>query len=296
MFTKYSLLYLFSTRRKCDIIFGVNYVYKTIESFICSKKNNPLLCEDGLFANEYFVAVVDGVTSKGNYLHHGQTGGRLAMEIVLDAMEKLDADVSPELAVKQLNDAVGNGYGAEKDKAAVSPEMRMQACVIIYSCFRREVWCYGDCQCIINGRLFSQEKEFDRIASEARAMFLDAELACGKTVEELSAHDTGREFIMPLLRVEGMLANSPGRYGYENISGFGLLSDSLRVFDVPAGSEVVLASDGYPLLCDTLEKSEKELARIIREDPLCFLEYKSTKGLVPGNASFDDRTYIRFKT
>ena len=55
-----------------------------------------------------------------------------------------------------------------------------------------------------------------------------------------------------------------------------------------------MATDGYPKLYDTLEKSEEYLAHILEYDPLCFQEYKSTKGLQKGNSSFDDRTYIKF--
>ncbi len=61
-------------------------------------------------------------------------------------------------------------------------------------------------------------------------------------------------------------------------------------------AEIVLASDGYPKLKSTLKESEEELAKIIEIDPLCYKTYFSTKGLKKGNFSFDDRTYIRFKS
>ena len=50
-----------------------------------------------------------------------------------------------------------------------------------------------------------------------------------------------------------------------------------------SSSEIVLASDGYPFLKPTLAASEAALAEQI-----------ATKGIVEGNKSFDDRTYIRF--
>ena len=33
---------------------------------------------------------------------------------------------------------------------------------------------------------------------------------------------------------------------------------------------------------------------VLRDNPLCDEDYISTKGLKPGNASFDDRTYLKF--
>ena len=59
--------------------------------------------------------------------------------------------------------------------------------------------------------------------------------------------------------------------------------------------EIILASDGYPVLKPTLQQSERELEYIMREDPQCCRLYESTKGLKSGNKSFDDRTYIRFQ-
>ena len=45
----------------------------------------------------------------------------------------------------------------------------------------------------------------------------------------------------------------------------------------------------------TLQQSEQDLDRLLKEDPQCCRLYESTKGLKPGNKSFDDRTYVRFQ-
>ena len=43
---------------------------------------------------------------------------------------------------------------------------------------------------------------------------------------------------------------------------------------------------------------KKELSSLLQEEiknnPLCDGDFRSTKGIVDGNNSFDDRTYIRF--
>jgi glycerophosphoryl diester phosphodiesterase len=44
-----------------------------------------------------------------------------------------------------------------------------------------------------------------------------------------------------------------------------------------------------------LAETERVLAQTIETDPLCYKIYKSTKGVVEGNISFDDRTYLRIK-
>lgn len=72
--------------------------------------------------------------------------------------------------------------------------------------------------------------------------------------------------------------------------------EKLVVIPVPAGSWVTLATDGYPVLFETLEESEAALAAALKKDPLCYRENPQTKGLITGNTSFDDRCYLQFTT
>ena len=90
---------------------------------------------------------------------------------------------------------------------------------------------------------------------------------------------------------------------YAVIDGFPIYMDGVKVVSLggvlPAspdahGREIVLASDGYPFLKPTLADSEAALAHLIATDPQCIREFIATKGLVGGNRSFDDRTYVRF--
>lgn len=68
----------------------------------------------------------------------------------------------------------------------------------------------------------------------------------------------------------------------------------MAVISVPSSFEVVLASDGYPFLKSTLAESEEELAEQIAHDPQNINTFIASKGLLEGNRSFDDRTYVRF--
>jgi hypothetical protein len=57
-------------------------------------------------------------------------------------------------------------------------------------------------------------------------------------------------------------------------------------------ARLVLASDGYPALGGDLDQTEALLARRLREDPLMIDEPPATKGVRPGQESFDDRTWL----
>ena len=64
---------------------------KILETFKKGKVNERL-CEDAFFQSENYIAVIDGVTSKTDFLYHGKTTGKLASEIIYRVLETLRGD------------------------------------------------------------------------------------------------------------------------------------------------------------------------------------------------------------
>ncbi|MDR7810982.1 hypothetical protein [Lacrimispora sp.] len=275
-----------------------------IEQSIIPKHIGSSLCEDGLFVNENFIAVIDGVTSKGTLTWPESPGGRpgnmtsgcYAKEVLLDALSTMPSDIDGAGAMDYLNESLARACRSRRSILEERPEERLQAVLILYSNSRREVWAFGDCQCLIGGIHHQQVKAIDSLLSQVRSLYIQTELLSGRTEASLFSHDTGREYILPLLRRQLLFANEDSDYGYDVLNGFPIRSDRVIIHTVPPHSRLVLASDGYPVLKETLAESEAALKELIQKDPLCFRENKGTKGLVMGNDSFDDRTYIRFDT
>ena len=264
-----------------------------IERFIKGKKDNK--CDDGLFINDNFIVVIDGVTSKGKILWDGKQSGEFAKEIICNELENMNIEIDAYSAIDQLNNAIKKSYGDKYEIAKKHVEEKIAATIIIYSKFRNEIWIFGDCQCLVNGKYYSNPKIIDKILSEVRSLYIDLELLNGKTKEEISSDDKGREYILPLIKETIKYANNyNSEYGYNVLNGFEIDSKKCVIVKVNNNDEIVLASDGYPNLKGTLKESEEGLKEIIEKDPLCINLFKATKGLVSGNNSFDDRTYIRF--
>ena len=78
------------------------------------------------------------------------------------------------------------------------------------------------------------------------------------------------------------------------MDGFEIDMNQVIVVPIEA-DEIILASDGYPNLFDTLKESEFFLKKVINEDPMLIRLFKSTKGVQKGQDSFDDRAYVRVK-
>lgn len=287
---------------------------KIIESSIIGKKS-PEACEDGMVVTDDFIAVIDGSTSKTpKHLNPDMKNGRYAMMLISEYIrEELKADASVDEFCQGVTAYIYNKVyeklGVE-ERLKEHPEERLTASAILYSRTRNEVWMVGDCQAIIDGKLYENGKPYEEKIARKRVELIAQGLSPAEA----------RKQIEPLL-IEAMLSGQ--NQTYTVIDGFPIyregvkvvsVSDSSSVQDsVPASdsvpcsdsasasgtipsssSEIVLASDGYPFLKPTLAASEAALAEQIANDPQNIHSFIATKGIVEGNKSFDDRTYIRF--
>lgn len=269
---------------------------KIIESFIKGKKNNKELCEDGLVITENYISIIDGVTSKGNTLWQNMTSGVYVKKLLINAINNMSPNLNAEDSIIYLNTLIKEEYEKSNMYEYVKeyPEERLQANLIVFNISKNEIWMWGDCQALINKKLYHKEKKIDKILSEARSLFVDLELKNGKTVEDIIKNDTGRKYILPLLKQSIVYNNTIGEYGCNVLDGFEIMPKSVMKIKVKENDEIVLASDGYPVLKNSLKESEEKLLEILEKDPLLINIYKSTKGLQQGNISYDDRTYIKF--
>lgn len=265
---------------------------KIIESNSIGKKSQET-CEDGLVVTDDFIAVIDGSTSKTpNHLNPSMKNGRYAMMLIVEYIrEELRVDATIDDFCQGVTDYIYNKVYEPMGVAGhlmSHPEERLTASAILYSRKRQEVWMVGDCQAIIGGQLYDNGKPYEQRIAEKRASLIKQ----GMSPME------ARKQIEPLL-VEAMLSGQNKTYAV--IDGFPIYRAGVKVVsaavpsqDKTASSEIILASDGYPFLKPTLAASEEALAEQLAHDPQNVNTFLATKGIVEGNKSFDDRTYIRF--
>ena len=293
---------------------------KIIESCIIGKKS-PEACEDGMVVTDDFIAVIDGSTSKTpKHLNPDMKNGRYAMMLISEYIrEELKADASVDDFCQGVTAYIYNKVyeklGVE-ERLKEHPEERLTASAILYSRTRNEVWMVGDCQAIIAGKLYENGKPYEQEIARKRVELIAQGLSPAEA----------RKQIEPLL-IKAMLSGQ--NQTYTVIDGFPIYREGVKVVSVSdsssvqdsvsssdscsvqgpvscsgsasasdtipsSSSEIVLASDGYPFLKPTLAASEAALAEQIANDPQNIHSFIATKGIVEGNKSFDDRTYIRF--
>ena len=305
---------------------------KIIESSIIGKKSSEA-CEDGMVVTDDFIAVIDGSTSKTpKHLNPDMKNGRYAMMLISEYIrEELKADASVDDFCQGVTSYIYNKVyeklGVE-ERLKEHPEERLTASAILYSRTRNEVWMVGDCQAIIDGKLYENGKPYEQEIARKRVELIEQGLSpaeARKQIEPLlikamlSGQNQTYTVIdgFPIYRegvkvvsvsdsssVQGSVSSSDSSSVQDSVSS----SDSCSVQDpvscsgsasasdtIPSSSsEIVLASDGYPFLKPTLAASEAALAEQIANDPQNIRSFIATKGIVEGNKSFDDRTYIRF--
>lgn len=293
---------------------------KIIESSIIGKKSSEA-CEDGMVVTDDFIAVIDGSTSKTpKHLNPDMKNGRYAMMLISEYIrEELKTDASVDDFCQGVTAYIYNKVyeklGVE-ERLKEHPEERLTASAILYSRTRNEVWMVGDCQAIIAGKLYENGKPYEEKIARKRVELIAQGLSPAEA----------RKQIEPLL-IEAMLSGQ--NQTYTVIDGFPIYREGVKVVSVSdsssvqdsvsssdscsvqdpvscsgsasasdtipsSSSEIVLASDGYPFLKPTLAASEAALAEQIANDPQNIHSFIATKGIVEGNKSFDDRTYIRF--
>ena len=293
---------------------------KIIESSIIGKKSQEA-CEDGMVVTDDFIAVIDGSTSKTpKHLNPDMKNERYAMMLISEYIrEELKADASVDDFCQGVSAYIYNKVyeklGVE-ERLKEHPEERLTASAILYSRTRNEVWMVGDCQAIIDGKLYENGKPYEEKIARKRVELIEQGLSPAEA----------RKQIEPLL-IKAMLSGQ--NQTYTVIDGFPIYREGVKVVSVSdfcsvqnsvsssdscsvqdtvscsdsvsasdtipsSSSEIVLASDGYPFLKPTLAASEAALAEQIANDPQNIHSFIATKGIVEGNKSFDDRTYIRF--
>ncbi len=263
--------------------------------------------EDGLVVTDHFVAVIDGSTSKSQLRCHRElslrkhSNGELAMLTVASFIRKMPRDISCRQFCTGATEAIRARYRKSLlPHLSTHAEDRLTASCIVFSRVRRELWIVGDCQGLVDGQLVDNPKPSEALLARERADIIAASTAYQQwkatglplTPQMVELSDQARQAIIPHMLLTMQHQNN----GYSVLDGFPV--DHRHVVTVSldfSPKEIVLATDGYPFLCPTLSESEARLQQQRQCDPLNVgPAFQATKAFIPGNHSFDDRTYVRF--
>uniref|UniRef100_UPI003FEF79C1 hypothetical protein n=1 Tax=Prevotella sp. TaxID=59823 RepID=UPI003FEF79C1 len=202
---------------------------KIIESSIIGKKS-PEACEDGMVVTDDFIAVIDGSTSKTpKLLNPDMKNGRYAMMLISEYIrEELKTDASVDEFCQGVTAYIYNKVyeklGVE-ERLKEHPEERLTASAILYSRTRNEVWMVGDCQAIIDEKLYENGKPYEEKIARKRVELIEQGLSPAEA----------RKQIEPLL-IKAMLSGQ--NQTYTVIDGFPIYREGVKVVSVSDSSSV----------------------------------------------------------
>ncbi len=274
---------------------------KIVEQFIEGKSEEQFKCEDLIFAGKRFYAVIDGATSKNDFLVEGKTTGKMAAELIQVALKKLDniaIPINSETIFNSIHDEFDEVY--KREFKGVGNHIKMIASAAIFDSKMEKIYVVGDPKIMLlednKWHDYSLSHKINIKNAEKRAKKIKQLLASGSTIESLISNDLGRMHIMgDILSQSKHQNNARSPLCYYTFDGTRFDKNKIPVIDTKNSVEIILASDGYLKLYPSLIDSENYLKKVLKEDPLLYKEHKETKGCYEGMNSFDDRSYLRLE-
>jgi hypothetical protein len=242
--------------------------------------------EDRIVDGSAFMGILDG--SPGPL----GTGQAMITAILDQAVARLEAmQTPPEFA--QLVELLTADASAAKAAAGVQDLRRTGGYVFcLFVPARGEIWRVGDCKFLNNG--WSEPSHFpaEELSAKVRAMMIEARLADGYSVDEIMAQPDYDTLIAAQLADQSRLLNRVDHaLSIGAINGTAVPLDLQNTYGAQAG-RLVITSDGYPQVADTLAETETRLKTLLTVDPLCIGANLQCKGMRKNRLSFDDRSYL----
>ena len=229
-----------------------------------------------------------------------RSNGRYAMQLISRYIQHMPKTTTCEQFLRGVTAYIRKHYKKSLlPRLAEHPEDRITASVVVYSRVSRELWMVGDCQCLVadishktTPVYYDNPKPYEAELASMRAQETRRLMTQGVTRDELLRDDAARPVIIPHM-IDTMRQQN---VSYSVVDGFPIPRRHVRIITLDFQPwEIVLASDGYPFLCPTLQESESRLQQQRENDPLNIgPDFQATKGFHPDFNSFDDRAYIRF--
>ena len=202
---------------------------------------------------------------------------------------RIPADTSLEALIDGLNAITAK----HKEDASFDDYRRTGGFVFcLFSKHFGEIWRVGDCKFRNGGEENAVFWTTEEVCAQARSMMLHSMLDGGLSIEEVMAHPDYDSIIDKLLHFESSFLCRPDNpRSFGAIIGLDVPPERIERYAAKPG-RLVVTSDGYPRLCDSLAETEAVLKGLLERDPLCIGENLQCKGLGGDRLSFDDRAFI----
>lgn len=267
--------------------------FAVLETFVAAKTGRVEDSEDVVADGAHFTVLADGATDKFGVRYGRRTGGQLTAQLICDVV----ANAPQGIAVPDLLAAINSAYARTFTALLTGQPVteRPSASFVAVEKATGRIVRVGDTSWRTVTQVHAGVRHVDEVNASTRSTLLRHLLRAGHTVADLRGEDPGRALILPRLRQQALLRN-PAEVGpltFGEIDGRPVPPRFVEEWRLPdTDTDVVLASDGYPLLFMTLAACEGYLAADLELDPLRIGKHAGTKAHRPDQVSFDDRAFV----
>lgn len=262
---------------------------EVLERFSRGKASEGGYTEDRLIETPHHCGVLDGSRGPG---YPGAEVVTAILDRAVDDIAALPPDIDLPALVERLNAIASE----EKTRAGIVDFRATGGFVFcLYSAAHQQVWRVGDCKFRMAGRTHDRLWPAEETSARARALILRAWQLDGASAKDIMARPDYDGIINTMLAHQAQFLNRADHpLSFGAIMGLPVPLGHLERHPSEAG-ELVITSDGYPVLADTLAETEAALADLLARDPLCIQDNLQCKGLGLGRVSFDDRAFLRVR-
>ncbi|NTF23524.1 hypothetical protein G6L37_34705 [Agrobacterium rubi] len=270
----------------------------TLDTYVAGKLSSDG-CEDFLHIDHDFIAVVDGASDKTGTRVGGRAGGWIVANAIVECLKDRNQTPADATFVQWVASTTAGIDRTLKLLGWPKDVQRPAASVIVYSRHHGEMWRVGDCHFRVDGVDFLGGKLFDDNVGDIRREVLLKAIEDGADIESLRTDDIGRRAIQGLLDLQYLHANAAtSEFGYPVFNGDPIPPEFLEAPTmIPAGSFVVMCSDGFDFPHETLVETISRQRISYEKDPLRMGTdggRASTKALSAGAERHDDQCYVSF--
>jgi hypothetical protein len=219
------------------------------------------------------------------------THGQLVVEAGVDALKHFDREGHYNLV-----EYVSKRVSKRLKEVGINGPKRPGFVFVAFLPGENAILRVGDCQYFIDGVGENSGLMVDRVKAEIRQGMLRRLLAGGQTVKQLCAADPTATLMGELKDWQHDYRNHVDPlFGYGVVDGTHVPTEKVEFFRVPDDArKIVLTSDGYPpqVVRNSFDETERELAALLKRDPLCMKEWVAVRGTRPGHGRPDDCSYI----
>lgn len=267
-------------------------MFEVAELCSVSKTGNEQENEDFVIDTPQWLVVCDGATDESGKKFWGRTGGQLTAILTAQTIIQAPNGTSALDLISTINDVYRGAFGGIGQIGGSRPSCSFVA----LDKYAETIIRVSDVSWSDGHTVHQGWRQIDNVHGRMRAAYLTMLLTAGASQEQLLEDDPGRDLIYPSLQKQGTLCNNVDlvELSYGAIDGTPVPDRLIETWKLgPDVSEVIIATDGYPVIKSTLEHTEAYLQEDLALDPLRIAKHAGTKGLQPDQQSFDDRTYVR---